>query len=94
MWWGFQGAGGPVSFSSSALPWGLLILVPACLYSGALALIGPAGGVKVDRGLARTLAIPDGAEEIVFPYFLHPGQLLLFPHHLIPQLVPPVFLYP
>ena len=60
---------GAVSISSSALPWGLL----TCLYSGALTLVGPSDGAKVDEGLTRTLAIPYGAAEIVFLHFFQPS---------------------
>ena len=64
---------GAASVSSSALPWGLLTLVPACLYSSALTLVGPSDGAKVDEGLTPTLAIPYGAAEIVFLHFFQPS---------------------
>ena len=85
---------GAASVSSSALPWGVLTLVPACLYSGALTLVGPADGAEVEEGLAHTLAGPYGAAEVVFLHFLQSSQLLFFLNHCVPQPVPPVFLYP
>ena len=79
---------GAASISSSALPWVLLTLVPACLYSGALPLVGPSDRAKVDEGLTRTLSSPYGAAEVVFLHFLQSSQLLFFLDHRVPQSVP------
>ena len=57
----------PVSILSPALPWGSLVLVPARLFSGILALVGPDGELKEVRGLARPLVNPEGAEKVHLP---------------------------
>ena len=59
----------PVSILSPARPWGSLVLVPARLFTGILALVGPDGELEGVRGLSRLLVDPEGAEKVRFHHF-------------------------